>query len=509
MTDRVNSYHNRRERDLMKPANLLFIMSDEHSRDVLGCSGNGVVKTPHLDRLAVRGTRFSNAYTPSPVCVSARASLATGRHVHEIGAWSSAEPYHGKIPSWGHRLRAEGHQAVSVGKLHFRSRADDNGFAPELLPLHIVGGVGFTLGLLRDKPLPPYDWAAKQLAEQVGAGGTRYTHYDRAICTRACDWLATEGRAADKPWVLFVSFVSPHYPLIAPQPFYDLYDGADIGPPHRHRWQPDHPVLKDIYAFYHYNDYFSEQQVREGRRGYYGLVSFVDDLVGRLLGALEASGLAADTRVLYTSDHGELLGDHGMWTKMLMYEGSAGIPLLMAGPDVPQGAVVETPVSLIDCYQTVRDGAGLAPTEAESALPGRSLFEIAGGTTPDRVVLSEFHDGGTPTGYFMIRLDDWKYVHYAGSRPQLFNLAEDPCEEEDLGQSPAHASVRRDCEARLRHILDPDAVNARAFADQRARIADLGGREAILADHTGQFGFTPLDDIAEELALVGEGSYQA
>ena len=467
-----------------------------------------MVQTPNLDRLAAEGTRFTHAYPPSPVCVSARASLATGRWVHETGAWSSAEPYDGTISGWGHRLMAAGHRVASIGKLHYRRTDDPNGFDEELLPLHVVGGIGWAKGLLRD-PLPVYGDATRELAEQVGAGETGYSHYDRQICATACDWLQHNGAQSGKPWVLFVSFVSPHYPLIAPEDFYKLHDFADIGMPHHRDEAPDHPVLKEIYDFYNYKEHFGDEAVRQGRLGYYGLCALVDDLVGRLLATLDELGLRDETRVLYTSDHGEMLGNHGMWTKMLMNEDSAGIPLILSGPGVPRGTVVDTPVSLVDAHQTVLEGAGLNLGEADRALPGRSLIAIAQGAVPERTVLSEYHDGGSPTGYFMVRKDAWKYVHYAGSRPQLFDLANDPLEDDDLGESAAHAGVRRDCEALLRDILDPEEVNRRAFADQARKIAGLGGREAILAREGVSFGFTPLTDIADELGLSGRTGLKA
>ena len=485
----------------MQATNLLFIMADEHRRDALGCYGHPIVRTPHLDRLAAAGTRFANAYTPSPVCVSARASLATGRWVHDTGCWSSAEPYDGSMPGWGHRLIAAGHRVVSVGKLHYRATTDANGFDREILPLHVVDGLGWVKGLLRDPP-PSYGEAPRELAMQVGTGETGYTHYDRRICDAACDWIREYGAATDKPWVLFVSFVSPHYPLIAPKLFTDLYDLERIGWPHRHKERPSHPVLQEIYRFYNYQDHFTDQRVKQGRLGYYGLCSFVDHLIGRLLGTLEASGLTEDTRVLYTSDHGEMLGDHGMWTKMLMYEASAAIPLIMKGPDVPSGQVVQTPVSLVDCYQTIVEGVGEPLTGEERALPGHSLLRIAAGEFPARTVLSEYHDGGAPTGYFMVRRNAWKYIHYTGSVPQLFNLADDPLEDEDLGQDPRYAEVRQDCEAALRAILDPVAVNRRAFAEQARKVAALGGRDALLALADSDFGFTPLKNIAGDLALA-------
>ena len=197
-----------------------------------------------------------------------------------------------------------------------------------------------------------------------------------------------------------------------------------------------------------------------------------------------------------------MLGDHGMWTKMLMYEASAAIPLIMKGPDVPSGQVVQTPVSLVDCYQTIVEGVGEPLTREERALPGHSLLRIAAGDSPARTVLSEYHDGGAPTGYFMVRRNAWKYIHYTGSVPQLFNLADDPLEDEDLGQDPRYAEVRQDCEAALRAILDPVAVNRRAFAEQARKVAALGGRDALLALADSDFGFTPLKNIAGDLALA-------
>ena len=135
----------------MTPSNLLLIMSDEHNRRIMGCAGHQMVRTPHMDGLAARGVRFTDAYCNSPICVPSRASFATGRHVHQIGFWDNAIPYDGSVPSWGHRLTAAGHVATSIGKLHFRSADDNNGFTEEIMPLHVVDGVGDLLGLIRDR----------------------------------------------------------------------------------------------------------------------------------------------------------------------------------------------------------------------------------------------------------------------------------------------------------------------------------------------------------------------
>ena len=184
----------------MKPCNTLFILSDEHQRDITGCYGNTLVKTPNLDALAARGTRFTRAYTPCPICVPARTALATGRHVFQTRSWDNAHPYHGEIPSWGHRLMDAGHEVVSIGKLHYRDAQDPNGFSEEILPLHVLGGIGDLLGLIRNPPAPRGNMQA--LARDAGPGASSYTDYDRQIAAEACAWLQRKAQPAarsDKP----------------------------------------------------------------------------------------------------------------------------------------------------------------------------------------------------------------------------------------------------------------------------------------------------------------------
>jgi choline-sulfatase len=476
----------------MKPKNLLLIISDEHSREGIGCYGNPLVQTPNLDRLAANGVRFANAYTPSPVCVPARASLTTGRWVHQTGSWSSAEPYDGGIPGWAHHLVAEGHTVAAIGKLHFRSRHDPNGFSEEILTLHVEQGIGWVNGLLRKEPRS-YDAATREFAEQIGPGESAYTQYDRCVCDAACDWLRRcANQPRQRPWVLIVSFASPHYPLIAPSEFFDYYPTEHVDWPRCYKAEerPRHPVLQELTRFFNYDDHFDQERVRLARAAYYGLCTFVDHNIGRLLNTLEESDLIGKTRILFTSDHGEMLGSHGMWTKMVMYEESAGIPIIMCGPDIPAGTIIDSPVSLVDCYQTIIEGVGATCTAEEAKLPGHSLLRIANGEVPQRTILSEYHNGGAITGFYMIRSDEWKYVYYVGYPPQLFNLADDPYEATDLALDPNYADVLSRCEGELRGILDPDQANVRAFADQERRIEELGGEAVVRA--MGDFGFTPI-----------------
>ena len=343
--------------------------------------------------------------------------------------------------------------------------------------------------------LPSYEREAREFVEQVGPGESSYTRYDRQITRTAQKWL--QDRAAEpeeKPWVLFLSFVCPHYPLYAPQEFFEMYDPAQVDLPFAadpDDW-PQHAVLREFYDFYNYDQFFDEARVRLARACYYALCSFLDHNIGQVLNTLETSGLTDDTRVIYTSDHGELLGNHGQWTKMLMYEDSVAVPFIMSGPEVPQGKVIDTPISLVDSYQTIVEGVGKTLTEAEQALPGQSLFDIIATEPEGRVTFSEYHDGGVTTGFYMLRLGPWKYVYYVGHPPQLFNLVEDPQELLDLGEHPDYVSIRGKCEAALRTIVDLEAANAQAHADQSRKLAEMGGREAALALPDSDFGFTPL-----------------
>ena len=470
----------------MTAKNLLIIMSDEHRRDAMGCMGHPIVQTPNLDRLARSGTVFESAYTPSPMCVPTRAAVACGDHVHNIRYWDSATPYDGARRSWMHDLSDAGIRTTSIGKLHFRSTEDDNGFDEEILPMHVVGGVGWPVGLLRENP-PDYA-GASELARDVGTGESTYTAYDRAIADATEEWLQDSARK-DARWSAFVSFVSPHYPLTAPAEFLKLYDPADMPLPiaYRPTERPKHPEIQTLASFFAYDRHFDEDATRQAIAAYYALTTFLDDCVGRVLRALEESGQADDTLVLYVSDHGEMLGDHGLWTKQVMYEASAGVPMILAGPGVPERKRVKTPTSLIDIAPTALDAFGL-----EGDYAGAPLSQIAGTPdNPDRTVLSEYHDGGSSTGAFMVRWGDWKYVHYVGLPPQLFDLANDPGERCDLANeaTPEAQAARAEGERRLREICDPQAVNALCFADQRRRIEALGGETACL--NAAQFNHTP------------------
>ena len=475
----------------MSGNNVIVLMSDEHTCSVMGAYGNQVAHTPTLDKLAANGVLFNNAYTPSPICISARASFATGTQVFQHRCWSSAEPYYGQQQSWMHRLRDRGHEVVSIGKLHYRSAADDTGFSEQILPMFLANnGAGWPQGLQRN-PMGSFPEAA-EMAAILGPGETSYTRYDRDITAAAVSWLESRQPSEIKPWVLFVSYICPHFPLSAPRKFYDLYDGVDLPKPfdRNDETRLKHPVIDEMRRFWNYADYFDEASEEEGLRNYYGLCSFLDDNVAQVLTALEKSGQADNTRIIYTSDHGDMTGNHGIWAKCYMYEDSVGIPLTFSGPGI-EPSINPTPVSLTDMAATIEQSVHGEVNEVENSWQGRSLQNFIDNPDSERPVLSEYHDGGSPCGFYMLRRGRWKYVYFSEGNPALlFDLESDPHELRNLADEPEYGDRLTELRHQLFQILDPEEVNRQAFADQEKMIESLGGMETILA--MPSFNHTPV-----------------
>lgn len=468
----------------MDARNLVVIVSDEHDARYMGVSGSDLVKTPNLDRLGARARRFTNAYTPSPICVPARAALATGEYAHTTGYWDNAIPYDGRIPSWGSVLQRAGVRVESIGKLHYRDAALPVGFDRQHLPMHVAGGHGMVWGSVRD-PLPKLPFINRMLGDVIGPGESTYTRYDRSVADCAVDWLEDASRRqSEKPWVLFVGFVAPHFPLIAPQEFCDLYP-LDKIPPRKllpSKGYRRHPWVEALNEYWPHDEAFHDEEERvRAVATYFALCSFLDSSVGRVIDALQRTDLAAATRIIYTSDHGDNLGARGLWGKSTLYNESTHIPLMLAGPDITPG-VNEAPVSLVDLYPTILDACGVS--EDEASKPGRSLFSI--GSRPedaDRVVFSEYHAVGATSGAFMIRKGRWKYHYYVDFQPELFDLQQDPEEFADLAGQPQYIDVLDDLHRELLTICDPVAVDRAAKAAQARLVEQFGGREGAL-----QFG---------------------
>jgi choline-sulfatase len=381
-------------------------------------------------------------------------------------------------------LAGAGHDVASFGKLHHRGAADDAGFTERHLPMYIHGGVGWLQGLSRRDPIE-YDEAV-ELAADVGIGETTYTRYDRRVTDQAATWLRSAERD-DRPWAAFVSFVAPHYPLSAPDEFAAMYPSTDVAPPEIGAVDHAHPAVDAMQRFFNYGDYFDDRRTAEARAAYFALCSFMDHNVGEVLAALDASGQRDNTRIIYTSDHGEMLGNRGLWCKSFMFEDSVGVPMIVSGPGVPSGAVVDSNVNLVDLASTA-----IETIDASYDGPGESLWHRANHPGSDRVGFSEYHDGGSITGSFALQADEWKFVHHEDYAPELFNVVEDPDELTDLAGSAKVAHEQSNCARLLSDLVDTTAVNDAAFASQEALIVEHGGRDALASAF--RFNHTPTPD---------------
>jgi choline-sulfatase len=484
------------------PQNLLVIMADEHNAEAMGCAGHPYVRTPNLDALAKRGTRFTNAYTNSPICVPARASFHTGRLVHDNEYWDNSFGYDGRIRSWAHDLADADHRVESIGKLHFQNVGLPTGFVKEHIPMHLANGTGMVQGSIRGqfpdfKPKKAFTPSVAKIVSGAGPGESNYILYDRKIAERAIRWLEdAAAKPEEKPWCLFVSFVTPHYPLRAPAEYVEPYLEMNLPLPsltddsyERHPWWA---------AKFEKDDPVSVETTRMGVACYLGLCTFMDELVGNVTRALERSGQADKTRVLYVSDHGECLGKRGLWGKSVLYREATEIPMIASGEGFAANATCDTTVSLLDVYPTVLDATGVK-TDAVAKLPGRSLLPIASEPTDsEREAFSEYHAMASPSGAYMLRKGRYKYHYYAGGfEPELFDIVADPDETKNLSSDPAHSEAMRKLDARLHEMLDPEATDLKAKAAQKALIERHGGPDAVIEKFaTGGKAYT---DVPAEL----------
>lgn len=448
--------------------NVVLITSDQHNPFVTGFAGDPLVRTPTLDGLAAAGTTFSAAYTNNPICMPARASLATGRYGSTIGCYDNGSPYHDRHAiSFGHRLREAGQVAVTFGKLHFDPDAD-TGFDAHL-PLQAKKGyLGAAQGWARGSGRPSTIMLDQARDAQVGP--SEYLLYDEYTTRAACRWLI-DAAPRDVGWVAHVSYANPHYPYRAPHDRRPP-DGVEVPLPpawQRSAW-PRHPELDAHRRLMGGDEHpLDEDELRQLRWIYSGMVEFVDDQIAQVLAALRSSGQADDTVVIYTTDHGDMLGSHGFVMKSLMYDASARLPMVISGPNIDADRTCTTAVSLVDVFPTVVDALGLDQAAGDETLPGSSLIDTASGSDDgDRVVFSEYHGPSSTAASYLVRRGDWKYVRHEleGAPAQLFNVVADPDELDDQAGNPEHAAVLAWLDAALCEIIDPVATDQRIRAEQ-------------------------------------------
>jgi choline-sulfatase len=448
----------------MAQPNFLVIMSDEHDPRVSELYGHPFVRTPNMRSLADRGVVFDNGYCNSPLCVPSRASFMTGKHVHRIGVWDNGIPLASEEPTWAHRLNAAGYDTALAGKMHFIGKDQRHGFRRRLVE-DVHGEFNMNPPDWRDvKPGGPQ---MKQRFVEPGPGESTHQQYDDEVVRHSVAYLAEPARR-EGPWALCASIITPHFPLIARQSYWDVYypvhgDLPPIPPGHLDHL---HPQSQRLRRYFDCED-VPEEAVRRARAAYYGLVTFCDERIGAILDALEANGLAEDTVVAYVADHGEMNGEHGMWWKCSFSEASARIPFVVSWPKQWAAGRRRAAVSLLDLVRTVVE---LADADA-SELDGRSLVGELAGTTPDGdgLALAEYEAHGTDRPARMVRRGRYKLNYYWQEPPELFDLEADPAEVEDLSGSPSHAAVREELTGIVLSDWNPADVDRRVRASQAKR----------------------------------------
>ncbi len=446
-------------------ANTVVFMSDEHNPLYSEPYGHGAVETPHMRALAEEGALFEHAYTPSPLCLPARSAFHSGRYVHESRCYNNCNVnLPDGLTSFGSILGQHGVHTVHMGKAHL--------WRP-------VGELGYSEVVHPSEHRPPGDRECRRnpLAIRAGARGRADGYGQRPeafsrpgrVVGSAVDWLRDTAPTLDRPWVLFVSVGPPHFPHVATPELWDKYSGCgdlpDPGPEHP---TGRHPRAADLRAHFQ-TEGFSEAQTRGLRRGYLACVDWVDQQLGRLREAVETAGLRGTTNLVYCSDHGEMLGRFGMWWKCSLYEDSARVPLIAAGPDYDGRGRVDTAVSLMDLQASLFASAGVPMPGGRRGQPLQ--------TVPDhddtRPVFSEYHGHGTRASSYMIRRGPWKLIHHVKAPHQLFHVLDDPGELEDRYET--ERGIARSLEAELRGICDPEAENDRAEAFIEGQLAAVGG----------------------------------
>ncbi len=417
----------------MARPNILLIFTDQQRADTIGAAGNPIIRTPHLDRLAGEGVRFSSAYTPSPVCVSARCSLVYGQYPHRTGCVDNGDAMPTDRPSLMDRLSQAGYRTHGIGKMHFtpdsralrgfqtrehqeelRSRVADDDY------LQFLRANGF------EHVYDPFGQRGEMYYVPQPAQMPARLHGTQWVGDRAVAFLRETGMS--QPFFLFASFIHPHPPFSPPTPWNKLYRGPLMPLPKR----PDdsralHTYVNKVQNRYKYRDQGTDDNLLRAMKAYYyACISFVDYQVGRILEALEESGRLDDTLILFASDHGEFLGDYYCFGKRSMLDAAARVPLIARYPDrFTPGRTCETPASLVDIVPTFLSAAGLGVGGGE--LDGVDLAEVAAGGHEERTVYSQYQRQAQ--GLYMALNRRWKYFYSAPDRREfLFDRVQDPQE---------------------------------------------------------------------------------
>ena len=457
--------------------NILMIMADQLSARYLGAYGHPLVKTPNIDALASKGTLFRHAYCNSPICAPSRASMATGLHVGRLGAFDNGSDFPAGVPTFMHHLGRADYEVVLSGKAHFIGPDQMHGFQRRLTPEIYPSGFDWTPDWTQG-PVHNPGTAVDQIRDSGLCEWSLQLDHDEEVQFRSLEYLRDYARRKDagRPFFLCSSFTHPHEPFIISQPWWDLYDhdaidmptaaGMPIEEMHPYnQWLQIHHMM-DVYPL-------EEEHVRNARHAYYGAVSYFDSKVGELTKELERLGLLENTMIIVTSDHGEMLGEQGMWFKRTFFEPSIHVPLIVSGTErVKPDNQINREVSLVDLMPTFLELADLRDRrEIEQGLDGESLCGmLLGDDERDSPgVVSEYYSEGVTQPMRLAINKRMKYVHVEDQEPMLFDLTHDPDERVNCATDPMYRPRLNDLRDLVEKNWDGAEMRRRVVKSQRDR----------------------------------------
>ena len=443
--------------------NILILMVDQLNGTLFPDGPAPWLHAPNLKRLAARSARFANAYTASPLCAPGRASFMSGQLPSATRVYDNAAEFASDIPTYAHHLRRAGYQTALSGKMHFVGPDQLHGFEERLTTDIYPADFGWTPDYR--KPGERIDWWYHNLGSVTGAGVAEITNqyeYDDDVAHQATQKLYDLSRGADaRPWCLTVSFTHPHDPYVARARYWDLYrDCPHLAAPDPIAYDDQDPHSRRLMDACDWRAFdLTAEQMARARRGYFANISYIDDKIGEILEVLESTRQKAV--IVFTSDHGDMLGARGLWFKMNFFEGAARVPLMIAGPGIPPG-LIETPVSTLDVTPTLAALAGVSLAEIAPWTAGQDLAPVARGG-PRPAVPMEYAAEGSVTPLVALRDGPWKYIRCGADPEQLYHLRTDPDERSNLAADPAFAAPL----AELRAAADARWDLARFDADVR------------------------------------------
>lgn len=448
---------------------LVFLLSDQHNPNIMSCAGDPFIRTPNFDRLAERGIMFDNCYCASPLCVPSRAALMSGLLPTHNGVYNNFQCLRSDAVTFAHCISAAGYETVLSGRMHFIGPDQRHGYEKRLVGDITPTLLGVPMDAFDDE-LKGADFPGRTPIEKAGFGYSNVLAFDTAVADGAIEFLHT--RKDDRPLFLTVGFFGPHCPYVCPKELYDYYyaklpEPEEVSDEYR---RSVHPSVQRFYKIRQIEG-VTKEQTRRVRAAYYGMVEYLDRLVGEVVGEIDRVLGLDNTIIVYASDHGDNLGYNGVFWKSNFFDGSARVPLVFSAPGSFRGGRRERGIaSLMDLGPTLveyADGPSLPRSDGRSLL---RVLEEKEDMDERRAVISQLVDVKGDEPSIMVRRENWKLIIHAGyEHCQLFNLDQDPLERKDLGREPLFEGVRNDLARETALCWDVEQVLRQKEEDARHR----------------------------------------